>query len=225
MRLLAILLSVLFTTPVLSETLPTLTVTGEGRVAAAPDMATITLGVESFADVPVEAVDASSAAMAAILDRLRALGLDARDIQTSGLSLQENWENSPGKRKVTGYRARNALTVRVRNLDRLGEVLQAVLEDGANEFSGLSFGLQEPGPLLDRAREAAVQDARDKAALYAAAAGVALGRVLSISEAGGGGGPMPTAMFRTEAAAPVPVAAGETELRADVTMVFEIAAP
>lgn len=205
-----------------AETGPTITVTGRGEVAAAPDMATITLGVTSQARTAAEAMDKTSAATAAILKELEAAGIAARDMQTSDLSLDPVWSNRGGNGaapRIEGFTARNTLRVRVRDLDRLGAVLDDVLRVGANTFRGLSFGLQEPQPLADQARAEAVADAQRKAALMAEAAGMALGPVLSISEAGGAA-PVPVMMKAARAA--IPVAAGEVSQTATVTMVFAL---
>lgn len=222
MRFLSIILIALglATAAPAAETSPTLTVTGRGEVAAVPDMATITLGVTSQAKTAGDAMDKTSAATAVVLKTLQTAGIDARDMQTSDLSLDPVWSNGAGTggaRRIEGFTARNTLRVRVRELDRLGAVLDDVLRVGANTFRGLSFGLQEPEPLADRAREKAVTDAHRKAALIAEAAGVALGPVLSITE---GSGAVPAPVMMEAARAPMPVAAGEVSLSATVTMVF-----
>ncbi|MCR8546698.1 SIMPL domain-containing protein [Salipiger sp. P9] len=215
----------LMVTPVaaLAEDLvPKLTVTGDGRAAAVPDMATVTLGVTAEHKEPGAAMNEASRVAGAILARLDALGIAARDRQTSDIGLQPVWTdyNSNRAREITGYVANNRLTVRVRDLARLGEVLGAVTEDGANRLSGLSFGLQEPGPVMDDARRDAVADAMAQARVLAEAAGVGLGAVLSISEAGGGYAPEP--MMEMARVSSVPVAAGESVLTARVTMVFAL---
>ena len=203
-----------------------ITVTGEGRSDAAPDMATISLGVTTEGKTGAEAMAANSAELAKVLANLRGAGVEDRDVQTSGLSLNPNWDysSSGGAGRIVGYVAANQLTVRVRALDDLGRMLDAAVSDGANTLNGVSFGLSEPGPALDEARVRAVEDARARAALLAGAAGVKLGRILSIAEGGGQMPPMP--MFRMEAsaadAAPVPVAAGEVSTLASVTIVWEI---
>ncbi|MGB5870739.1 MAG: SIMPL domain-containing protein [Albidovulum sp.] len=203
-----------------------ITVTGEGQVEATPDMATISLGVTTNGDTAQAALGANTAQLAAVLARLKAAGIEDRDIQTSGLSLGPSYDyNSSGQPpKVTGYIASNMVTVRVRALDGLGAVLDSAVADGANQLNGLGFGLQDPAPLMDKARGLAVADARHKAELYAAAAGVSLGKVLSISEHAGYGAPIPMQMdgrMFAQAEA-VPVASGEVGLTASVTMQFEI---
>ncbi len=207
-----------------------LTVTGEGRVESVPDMATITLGVTSEAKSAAEAMDRTSRATAAVLERLKAAGIADRDMQTRDLHLSPIWENrssSSGntRPRIAGYEASNTVLVRVRALDDLGRILDDVVEGGANLFQGLSFGLQNPGPVQDEARRAAVADAMRKAALYAGAAGLTLGPVLELAEAGAVA-PMPVAMERIALMSePVPVAAGEVSTVAHVTMVLRISGP
>lgn len=201
-----------------------ITVTGEGRVEVAPDMATVTLGVTSVADTAAAALAQNSAQVATVIANLKAAGIEARDVQTSGLSLNPNWTNygTDSQPRIEGYTAQNMVTVRVRALDRLGTVLDAAVKDGANTLNGLVFGLSNPQPVEDAAREAAVKDARRKADVLTGAAAVLLGPVLSITENGGYAPPMP--MFRADAAsAPgVPVAGGELTVGASVTIVYGI---
>ena len=201
-------------------------VTGEGRGDSVPDMATLRLGVVSEGRIAGDAIDANSAAMADVMERLTALGIEERDLQTSSFSVSPRYpRDSSGLRNtINGYVVRNILTVRIRDLGGLGEVLDAVAEDGANSFDGLSFGLQDPGPVLDAARRDAVAEARRKAMLYAEAAGVTLGPLLSLTEAGAA--PPPVPMMRAEMAMAsdfVPVAGGEVSVSASVTLTYAIA--
>lgn len=211
----------------LAEVAPaTITVTGEGTVTAAPDLATISLGVTTQGATAAEAMAANTAALTAVLDRVKAAGVEGRDIQTSTLNLNPNWAHGDGSSmpKIQGYVATNVVQIRVRDLGGLGFVLDAAITDGANTLNGISFGLAEPEPALDEARKAAVAAAKARAELLTGAAGVGLGRIVSISE---GGGYMPPApMFRMEAAmadAPVPVEGGEVGVTANVTITWEIA--
>lgn len=204
---------------------PRLTVTGEGIVAARPDMATISLGVTTEGATAAAAMAGNSEELGRVLARLREAGIEDRDLQTSGLSLNPNWTQprDGGTPQIRGYVASNLLTVRVRTLDRLGEILDRAVSDGANTLHGVSFGLTEPQPALDEARKRAVARAQATARLLTDAAGVTLGPVLSISEGNGYEPPRP--MYREAAAlaaAPVPVAEGEVETSARVTMVFEL---
>ena len=229
MRVLGLFATVLLLAgPALAADMPaTISVTGEGRVEAAPDMATISLGVTTEAATAGAAMAANSDAVRAVIERLKAAGIEDRDIQTSGLSLGPRYDygRSDGTPPtIVGYTASNMVTVRVRALDTLGSVLDGVVSDGANTLNGLSFGIAEDDEALDEARRRAVAEARRKAELYAEAAGVSLGRVLSISEPGGYAPPMPMAMAEAGFAkgGDVPVAPGEVSLAATVTMVYEI---
>lgn len=233
MRILSVLATALvLAQPVFAEEAkPTIVVTGEGRVDTAPDMATITLGVTTEGDTAKEALAANTAQLTAAIERLKASGVEDRDIQTSGLNLGPRYDynrtNADGSAQITGFVASNMVTVRIRVLDTLGTVLDAAVSDGANTLNGVMFGLQSPDPVLDAARKDAVTDARRKAELYAAAAGVSLGKVQSISEQSGYTPPMPMAMadasFAKAEGAPVPVQGGEVAIMANVTIVYEIA--
>ena len=207
------------------EVLRRITVSGEGSVAAAPDMATLSLGAAAEAKEAAEALRMTSEITQRILERLAEAGIESRDIQTSGLSLhplrrnyREGTDEQPG---IIGYAASNGVTVRVRDLDQLGSVLDTVVSDGAKSLNGLSFGLQEPRPLMDEARKLAVADARAKAELYATAAGVSVGRLISLDESGGGG-PSPYMAEMSMARSAVPVAAGEMDVSAQVRIVYEV---
>lgn len=200
---------------------------GTGAVEAAPDMATITLGVTQEARLATEAMDAGSAAARAVLTRVEQAGIAPRDVQTSDVSLQPVWSRDSVSNnttpRVTGYVARNTLSIRVRDLDTLGAILDAVVQEGANTFNGLRFSLQNPEPVIAEARAAAVKDAMARAEQLAAAAGVTLGAVRSISESGGRFRPEMMEMAAARVAADVPIAAGELSMTAQVSMVFEIA--
>ncbi|MGR3270728.1 DUF541 domain-containing protein [Thalassococcus profundi] len=204
---------------------PTISVSGEGSAFAAPDMATITLGVTARAKAADEAMAETSRITDAILQRLSAFDVAPRDTQTSDLSLNPVWSNRPGTneaQRIDGFEASNRLTVRVRNLEQLGDILGEVLSDGANRLGGLSFGLQYPEPLMEEARRKAVEDAMARARTYAEAAGMTLGPVMSINE-GGIRMPRPEmAMAMRDAAESVPVAGGETGITASVSMVFAL---
>ena len=149
----------------------TISVTGEGIVAAVPDLATVSLGVTMQGDTAAAAMAAGNRALQAVLERLKAAGIEDRDLQTSNLSLNPNWQSGDGTTApvIVGYIASNILSVRVRDLDKLGAVLDAVVTDGANTLNGISFGLADPDPVLDQARTEAVADARGRAELLVGA--------------------------------------------------------
>ncbi|MFP7571565.1 SIMPL domain-containing protein [Marivita sp. S2033] len=205
-----------------------ITVSGEGSVFAVPDMAVITMGASAEADTAKAAMDETSAITSAILDQLAELEVAPRDIQTSDLTLNPVWtnrSNNDERPRIDGYQASNRVTVRIRDLEKLGQVLDAVLGDGATDLGGLQFSLSEPEPLMNEARIKAVADARARAELFAKAAGVTLGDLIDLSETGRGS-PRPEMLGMARASdSGVPVAQGETELRAGVTLVYEIDTP
>lgn len=197
-----------------------LTVVGEGSVAVVPDMATISVGVTSDASTAAEALDDTSVVTGELLTLLSEIGIEPFDMQTSGVRLAPLYSKSGSSisgQGISGYRAENTVRVHVRNLADLGVILDDIVANGANQLNGVSFGLQEPGPALDEARQAAVTDALRKGALYAAAADVALGPIQSISELDGSA-PGPVAMR----AASVPIAPGGLDVSASITVVFTI---
>ncbi len=202
-----------------------LTVIGEGSIETQPDMATISLGVTTEAETAAEALSANNEMTASVLETVSAAQVEPRDIQTSGLSLSPNWsQDRDGEAsRIVGFVASNQITVRVRDLEALGGILDDVVSGGANTFNGLTFGLQEPGPARDEARKEAVADAQRKAQLYAEAAGVTLGPIVELSEVTGD---QPQPMYRSNGAmmeSAVPIAQGEISIEASVTVVFEIA--
>jgi len=200
-------------------------VNGEGRVEIAPDMATISLGVTTEAKTAKDALDLNNKATASLLERVNSAGVASQDVQTNSLSLSPNWarNNSDGTSSIVGYIANNQVTLRVRNLQLLGELLDDVVSTGANTFNGLTFGLQDSDPIADLARRKAVADAKRKAKLFAEEAGVTLGSVAEISETTASS---PTPMFRQSGAlmeAAVPIAEGEVSVTASVVVIFVIA--
>ncbi len=216
-------LSLLAAAPAWAEA--TMTVSGVGEVAAAPDMATISLGVTTEGMEAADAMRRNSEAMTAVLAAVAAAGVAERDVQTSSLSLSPRWEpprpNETAPR-VSGFVASNMVTVAVRDLGALGGVLDAVLGEGANALHGLSFGVADDAELKDAARRAAVADATRKARVLAEAAGVTLGPVAEIVEGGGFGGPIANARMEMAMDGAPPVAPGELSLQATVTMTWTI---
>jgi uncharacterized protein len=203
-----------------------ISVTGQGRTEVAPDMATITAGVTSEAAEAAEAMAKTSRAVRRVLARLEATGIAPRDVQTRRLSLDPVWSNQRGAGngppRITGFVASNTVMIRVRDLDGLGAVLDALVADGANDFNGLQFSVQDPAPLAGAARRAAVADAIARAELLAAAAGVRLGAVMSISDRIGGRAVQRAMNLASVPESGVPVAAGEVVITASVSMVFAI---
>lgn len=202
----------------------TITVTGGAQVDAVPEIATVSAGVETRAEVAAAALAANSTAMQAVFAALEAAGVAKRDMQTSQLNLNPVYDDmgqQGAAPKLVAYEASNMVTVRVRDISALGAVIDSLAEAGSNRLFGIGFDITDPQPHLDAAREKAVADARHRAELYARAAGVALGPVQSVSETMDMPGPI---MMRAEAvmSAPVPVAEGTVSLSAQVQVVYAI---
>jgi uncharacterized protein len=214
------------TTAAAAEVPREIVVTGEGLVEVAPDMATVTAGVENQGDTAGATLAANAEAMRAILAALEAAGVERRDIQTSQLSLQPVYRprnnGDDWTPEVLGYVARNTVAVRVREIGEVGSVVDATSEAGANRIDGIAFGIGDMRPHLDEARGDAVRNAREKAELYADTAGVTLGEVLGIRETQPIDRPFPM-MARAEMAMDGAVAEGTLEVTAMVEMVFAIA--
>ena len=204
-----------------------LVVNGTGEASARPDIAVISAGVVVQADTASVALADNTRAMNAMFEQLRAAGLPPEDVQTSQFSVMPLYESrrvdpeTTEPPRIVGYEVSNQVTARVRDLERLGAILDALVRAGANSIDGPSFEIADPEQLLGQARDAAVADALAKAARYAAAARVQLGEIISIEEGGFYAPPRP--MMRAEAmAASVPIAPGQTEVSASVTITFAL---
>ncbi len=202
-------------------------VQGRGSVEQAPDMAIISLGARFQAHTAREALTEVNKRTQAAFDVVKELGVEPRDMQTGQLYLNPIWDHGSSRNEIArirGYEAGNRVTVRIRDLSVLGKAIDEMVSDGVNVFNGLSFALQDPTESVAEARRKAIADARAKAELYAEAAGVTLGPIVSINE-GSAPRPQPMLMARAEMAmdSGVPVAAGELTTAATVTIVYEIA--
>lgn len=216
-----------------NEPYPRITVNGEGSAELVPDMAVLQLTVTREADTARQALDANSAAMAEVIKALRDQGIAERDIQTANFGIQPKYvypqPRAQGEReppRIVGYTVRNGLNVRVRDLGKLGAIMDRSVTLGVNEGGNIMFTNDDPSAAIDKARASAVQDAMGKARTLAAAAGVKLGKVLEIAENSYSPGPVPmmrAEMMASAAADAVPVAAGENSYRVTVSVAYAIA--
>ena len=202
-------------------------VVGEGSVQVAPDYAQIRGGVTTKGKTVKEATDANSKLMAAVTAALLNAGIAQADIQTAQFSIQPVYAppQPQAEPKLVGYNVSNQITVTVRALGKVSDILDRMVDTGVTDVGNVAFLHSDPAKALDQAREAAVADARRKAELYARAAGFTLGRVAWLTEGSGAMPPGPTPMFRAQAsmAAPVPISPGEDTLRVQITVGFDIA--
>jgi uncharacterized protein YggE len=215
----------LLAAPALAQTVPppAISVTGEATVQVAPDQAQIDGGVANDARTAREASDANNAAMGKVLLALKGAGIDEKDFQTSRLSLQPQYApNRSGPSPIVGYRAANRVTIRVRDVSKVANIIDVLVGAGANDIGGINFMVSQASKLLDEAREQAISDARRKAQIYARAAGVTLGEPLAISVLSS-----PSPIFRGKVAtgmvaATAPVAQGEETLSVTVNVSWAI---
>jgi uncharacterized protein len=200
-----------------------ITVSASGSVSAVPDLARITSGVATEAPVAKDAVAKNSEAMRKIIDGLKSSGIEEKDIQTSSFHIEPRYTRArEGEAPaIDGYHATNQVQVVVRNLDKLGEVLDRLVALGANEMAGLSFDVSQAEKLRDEARKEAVANAQRRAKLYAEAAGVQLGEVLNIDE-GSDNPPRPLFAGRALKAEAVPIERGSETLEATVTVTWAL---
>ena len=196
-----------------------LSVVGEGSVPATPDLAVILLGVTHQAKTAREAMEKVNKDAVALLKDLAESGIGARDIQTDQLIVSPLWTNDAEIRRIMGYEASNMLSVRVRDIPKLGAVLDSALSAGSNDFSGLRFSVQNLAPYKEKARAAAVKDAISRAAGLADAAGVTLGPIITLIEQTDYSMPnIMSAARNTDLA----VATGEIDITASVSMTFDL---
>ena len=207
---LALAAALALVTPALAQTdVPAaISVTGEGTVSVPPDLAQLDAGVASDGKTAREASEANNTAMGKVLLALKGAGIEEKDYQTSRLSLQPLYANRQGSNvaappQIVGYRASNRVSIKLRDVTKVANVIDTLVTAGANDVGNINFTVTQASKLLDDAREKAVADARRKAEIYARAAGVTLGAPLSIAEEGA-----PVPVFRAKAMAVAPMAAG-----------------
>ncbi|TYT27356.1 DUF541 domain-containing protein [Luteimonas viscosa] len=214
-------------TPAIAPTDGTLlSVSAHAEASRVPDVASLSTGVVTQAADANAALKANSAEMARVVAAIEAAGIAERDVQTSGISIQPQYryaENQPPV--ITGYQASNTVNIKVRDIARLGDVLDALVASGANQVNGPSFEIDQREAAYDEARQSALKLARARAEMYAESLGLRVRRIVSISEGGGFQPPMPMmkSMDMMEARVQsAPVSPGETTLGANLDVVFEL---
>ena len=204
-----------------------LAVSAYAEVRRAPDIATLSTGVTSLAPDANAAIRRNAAEMARVVAALRAAGIDAKDVQTSGVSLNPDYHYASGRApRIRGYHASNTVNVSVRKIGELGGILDALVAAGANQVQGPSFEIADRDAALDEARGLALDKARARAEAYAKRLGLRVTRVASIDETAGRGMPMAMrgrgAVVEQDAAANVsaPIAPGENVLGMALDVVY-----
>ena len=209
-----------FSAELINTPAATITVVGMGEISAKPDMAEINVGVISQADSASRALNKNNQIMEQLFQVLVKQGILNKDIQTQNFNVSPQYRNEP--RQLIGYQVANQVTIKIRQLDKLGNVLDNLVSVGANTVNNIRFAVADSEAILDAARRKAMDDARRKAELYAQSAHLKLGNILQVYEQFANP-PNPiqplTALSRTLSA--VPIASGELNFRTQVTVVYE----
>jgi uncharacterized protein YggE len=207
---------------------PSISVSGAGEIQQKPDMAEIDVGVVTEAESAAAAVESNNEKMQALLQTLRQQGVAEMDIQTSNFQImpRRRYPDPPEREQppaITGYEVTNQVHIKVRDLARLGQILDAASEQGANQVYGIQFSISDRSEFVNQALRMALTDARQKAETLAAGADVQLGRVLTISESSTDfPRPMMGRAMQAEMADSVPVSPGTLTIRADVSVTYAI---
>jgi uncharacterized protein YggE len=214
-------------TPATANRPAVVAVLGHGTVTVTPDTASVTIGVDVTLPTLSEAQSEATAQMKAVIEAVKAAGVAENDIRTEhfNVSIQQHYDNTTRQYEFIGYQVANRVGVKVRDLSKVGTLLEGVVDAGANSIHGITFGVDDPSDAESRSRASAVADARKRAEELAHAAGVTLGRVLSISE--GVEHPMPYSgiqelAFAVKVNSQPPVEFGSTEISVDVQMTYEL---
>lgn len=205
-----------------------LDVVATGEVNRVPDLAIISAGVVTRAPTATQAISQNAQQMSRVVAALRRAGVAERDIQTSSLNLNPEYRYVENQNPVlTGYQASNQVSIRFRNIAESGAILDALVAQGANQINGPSLTIDKPETALDEARRDAIAKALARAELYAQATGKRVGRIMSISE-GGGGGPRPYEIMAVgramgqDASAETKIVPGEQTLSVTISVSFEL---
>ena len=214
----------------IAETAPVVTLNVTETVEATPDQATVGTGVQSRAQTAAQAMRDNAAKMESLIAALAKAGIPKKDIQTSGINLSAQYDYSdrpgqPAGPRFIGYEASNQLTVKLRDIRKVGTLLDTMVEAGATNVSGPAFSISDPAPMLAQARAAALKSARAQADFYAQAAGYRSARLISIAESNSGGNPpmpMMVARFKDAAQASTPVEPGQVGSSVNLTVQYAL---
>ena len=200
--------------------MPQITIVGTGVISVVPDIARINIGVRENADSAADAM----AAMNRVFEQIGTAGIDPADMQTGTIRLQQRYENSGLSSGVVkaGFEASTSVTITVHDISAVGGVIDVVVEDGANNIDGLQFDVADRSPHVLAARQASVADARSAAEVYAQAAGIALGSIMSIREVGGHSAPFAAMEMAQSRGGSTPVAVGELDIARSVEIIYQL---
>lgn len=207
-----------------------ISVTADAKVAGSPDIATLSFGVQTRQPSAKAAIDNIRKNMTAVLAAVKKAGVEDKDITTASFWLSPVYDYTNGTQIPRGFEANQSLTVKVRDLDKVGDVLTAATSAGANQAGNISFDIDNPDALTAEARTKAIEKAKAKAQVLAGSLGMHIVKLTGFSEGGGYNPPVPMmaknmaydSMGSTAAQAPVPIPAGEQEITSTVTLMYEL---
>ncbi|MCD7099412.1 SIMPL domain-containing protein [Stenotrophomonas sp. MMGLT7] len=201
-----------------------LNVSAQAEASRVPDVASLSAGVVTQAADGNTAMRQNAEQMSRVMAAIKAAGIADKDVQTSGVNLNPQYKYGDGEApQITGYQASNTVRLKVRDITRLGKVLDALAAQGANQINGPSFEIDQPEPLYDQARLDALKKAQARAETYAKSLGLRVRRIVNISEGGGSGvRPVMMAMSRAKAEMDTPVAPGESTVSVNLDVTFEL---
>lgn len=203
-----------------------ITINGHARVTVKPDLALVDLGMYSEGATVASVQSGNTEKMNAIIDAIKKMGVKDADVQTSNYNLQPKIDWSTGKQNITGYTLSQSINVKVRDLNKVGEVIEKAVALGANQVNGIQFTVDDPTALQDEARLKAIQDARTKAGALASALDLVLIKVVTFGEFGGTPSPMPYgvggAMYAMEKSAAPSAQPGSLDVDMNVAVTFEV---
>ncbi len=202
----------------------TFDVTGEGKVSATPDIALVTVGIQSTGSTVKAAQDQINSTINKVSEAIKKLGVDPKDIKTTNYNVNPSYDFTQGQ-KITGYLANTNLQIKVRVLDKANSVIDTATANGANQIGGINFDIDDKTKLENEARQKAVDSAKKKASDASKIAGFKLGRIINYSENSGGISPMPLRAMSIDKASggtPTEIEPGSNEISVTVTLSYEI---
>lgn len=203
-----------------------LSVSAQAESKRVPDVATVSAGVVTQSADANSAMRANAAQMDKVMAQVKAAGVAERDIQTSGVNLNPQYKYVENQNPtITGYQASNNVNLKIRDIGKLGKVLDSLVASGANQINGPTFEIDQPEPAYDEARRAALDKAQARAQMYAKALGMRVRRIVSISEGGDFRPPVPMPMMmraQAKTESDTAISPGETTLSVNLDVVFEL---
>ncbi|MBI2599590.1 SIMPL domain-containing protein [Candidatus Daviesbacteria bacterium] len=204
----------------------TFDVSGEGKVTVQPDVATLNAGISATASTVKAAQDQINTVINKVSSAVKGLGVDSSDIKTTNYSINPNYDYRENSQRITGYNASTNLSIKVRNIDKVNEVIDTLIANGANQVSGVSFDVDDKTKAENEARQKAVAEAKQKAQAAAQVAGFRLGKIINYTE-NFGGFPRPIVqpmrvLDEKAVSATTQIEPGSSEVYITVTLSYEL---